>query len=282
LDVLDRPKSTHVDLTQPVSLPMYALPEMQAANSAFLAALRRRLRVKGLDIAGAASGSNHGAVLEGSRPGVLFTQMCGYPLFKHSRNQYRMLATPHYALPGCVEFRHRAFFMVRGDDPAECLDDLRGRVFGSNSLSSNTGMNLPRLSLARIAGGKRFFYSVVITGAHVTSLQYLAKRAIDVCSIDNVTWGLFRKFYPVAAEQYRILDQTASSPCPPFVTSIDRTESEVKALGEALDETMNDPELSHMRKVLELTELSVPEIDAYEQLAQYEREAAELDFPEIR
>jgi ABC-type phosphate/phosphonate transport system substrate-binding protein len=281
--VLDRPKSTHdVDLTQPLSLPMYALPEMEAANSAFLAALRRRLRVKDFDTAEAALGSNHGAVLRGGRSGVLFTQMCGYSLFKHCRNQYRMLATPHYALPGCLESRHRAFFMVRADDPAECLDDLRGRVFGCNSLLSNSGMNLPRLSLARIAGGKSFFSSVVITGAHVTSLQYLAERTIDVCSIDNVTWGFFRKFGPVAAEQYRILDETVSSPCLPFVTSIDRTASEVMALGEALYQIMNDPELSHIRKVLELTDLSVPDVDAYDRLAQYEREAAELDFPEIR
>ena len=49
---------------------------------------------------------------------------------------------------------HRAFFMVRVDDPAERLDDLRGRIFGCNSLLSNSGRNLPRLSLARTVGRK--------------------------------------------------------------------------------------------------------------------------------
>ena len=272
----------HVDLTHTFSVPMYALPEMKAANSALLAALRQRFRAKHFDTAKSASGTNHGAVGDGGQPGILFTQMCGYPLLKFCRNQYRMLATPHYALPGCVGPRHRAFFMVRADDPAERLDNLRGRVFGCNRLSSNSGMNLPRLALARIAGGRAFFSSVVVTGAHVTSLQYLADRTIDVCSIDSVTWGLFEKFSPVAAEQYRILDETVSSPCPPFVTSIDRTASEVAALGEALYETMRDPELSSVRDVLALSDLSVPDVDAYEGLAQHEREAAELDFPKIR
>ena len=113
--MFDRPKSTRdVDLTQPLSLPMYALPEMEAANSAFLAALRRRLRVKGFDTAEATLGSNHAAILKGGRPDVLFTQMCGYPLFKHYRNQYRVLGTPHYALSGCVVSRHRAFFIGGG------------------------------------------------------------------------------------------------------------------------------------------------------------------------
>jgi len=263
-----------------IALPMYALAEMEIANSAFLAALQRRLRAKGVDSTGLAFGN--GAVLKAAGPGILFTQICGYPLFKHFRDQYLMLATPHYAMPGCVGYHHRAFFMVRADDPAECLEDLRGRVFGCNSLLSNSGMNLPRLSLARIAGGKSVFSSVVMTDAHVTSLERLAEKSIDVCSIDSVTWGFFKKFRPAAAEQYRILDETASSPCLPFVTSVDTTESDVAALGEALSEIMNDPQISHIRKVLELTGLSVPDVAAYERLAQYEREAAELGFPEIR
>jgi ABC-type phosphate/phosphonate transport system substrate-binding protein len=272
----------NVDLPEAFSLPMYVLPEMEAANSAFLAALRNRLSIGDFDTTGIAFGRDHETGLDSRRAGVFFTQMCGYPLFKHRRSQYRMLATPHYALPGCVGSRHRAFFMVRARDPAECLADLRGRVFGCNSLLSNSGMNLPRLSLARIAGGKPFFSSVIMTGAHVASLRYLAEGTIDACSIDSVTWGLFKKYRHVVAEHYRILDETVPSPCPPFVTSIARMESEVTALGEALYEMMSDPELSKTRDVLELSGVSIPDGDAYEGLAQYEREAAELDFPEIK
>src|ERR1700691_333517 len=100
-----------------------------------------------------------------------------------------MLATPHYALPGSAGSTPRAFFMVRADDSDECLEDLRRRIFACNSLLSNSGMNLPRLSLARIAGGKPFFSSVVMTGGHVASLERLDDGRIDICSIDNVTWG---------------------------------------------------------------------------------------------
>ena len=263
------------------SLPMYALPEMTTTNSAFLDALQRRLRTKSFDGA-IGLDSNHSSVSDGILPRVLFTQLCGYPLFKHYRNQYCMLATPHYALPGCVGSSHRAFFIVRADDPAERLNDLRGRIFGCNSLLSNSGMNLPRLSLARIAGGKPFFASVIITGAHIKSLKRLAERAIDVCSIDNVTWGFFKKFRPVAAEGYRILDETAPSPSVPFVTSVNTTESAAVALAEALYEIMKEPRIAHIRGALELSGLSVPDIAAYERLAEYEREAAELGFAEIK
>ncbi|WP_247302990.1 MULTISPECIES: PhnD/SsuA/transferrin family substrate-binding protein [unclassified Bradyrhizobium] len=266
--MLDQSKSgANSETARPATLPMYCLPEMEVANSAFLTALQRRLRARGIDADG---------------PGILFTQICGYPLFKHYRDQYRMLATPHYAVPGCVGSSHRAFFMVRADDPAKRLEDLRGRIFGCNSLLSNSGMNLPRLSLASIAGGEPFFSSVVMTGAHVTSLERLDEGAIDVCSIDNVTWGFFKKFRSIAAERYRILTETVPSPSLPFVTSVDTTESDALAIAEALYEIVKDPQAADIRDVLELNALSVPDVTAYERLAEYEREAAELGYPQIQ
>jgi ABC-type phosphate/phosphonate transport system substrate-binding protein len=281
--MLDQSKSgANGETTWAASLPMYCLPEMEAANSAFLAALRRRLHVRGIAAAGTGVSSGHGAVSNSTGPQILFTQICGYPLFKHFRDQYRVLATPHYAMPGCVGSSHRAFFMVRADDPADRLDDLRGAIFGCNSLLSNSGMNLPRLSLARIADGRPFFSSVVMTGAHIRSLECLDEGSIDICSLDNVTWGFFKKFRPIAAERYRILAETAASPSLPFVTSVNTTEADARALVETLYDLMNDLEIGHIREVLELTGLSVLDVAAYERLAEYEREAAELGYPALK
>jgi ABC-type phosphate/phosphonate transport system substrate-binding protein len=97
----------------------------------------------------------------------------------------------------------------------------------------------------------------------VTSLQYLAKRTIDICAVDNVTWGLFTKFYPAAAARCRILEETASSPCLPFVTSLDTATSQFVQLREALYAVMNDPLLRVVREVLELAGLSNPDVDTY-------------------
>lgn len=261
-----------------VSLPMYELPEMREANIAFLAEVQLRLDAKGINAAG---GSVNSAASGKTTPEILFTQVCGYPLLKYYGDQYRILVTPHYAMPGCVGPNHRAFFMVRAYDPAGSLEDLRGRVFGCNSMLSNSGMNLPRLSLARVAGGKPFFSSVVMTGAHVRSLEHLDKGSIDICSIDNVTWGFFKKFRPAAAERYRVLAETPPSPSLPFVTSTNTTDSVAVALVEALCEIMSDPRIGHRCAALQLTDLSAPDLAAYKRLAEYEREAAELGYPEI-
>jgi ABC-type phosphate/phosphonate transport system substrate-binding protein len=172
--------------------------------------------------------------------------------------------------------------MVRINDPAKRLEDLRGGIFGCNSLLSNSGMNLPRLSLARIAGGRPFFSSVVMTGGHIASLERLSHGSIDICSIDSVTWGFFRKFRPVAAQQYRVLDETVTSPSLPFITSVNTTRADATAIAEALHEIIEDPQAGDIRGTLELVGLSVPDFAAYERLAEYEREAADLGFPAIK
>jgi ABC-type phosphate/phosphonate transport system substrate-binding protein len=281
-DTSTEPQRQEFAMMRTASLPMYCLPEMADANAAFWIALQRRLRTKGIDTTDVELECDGRPATEGIGPKIFFTQICGYPLFKHYRDQGIMLATPHYAMPGCTGSNHRAFFMVRADDPAERLEDLRGRIFGCNSLLSNSGMNLPRLSLARIAGGEPFFSSVVMTGGHVRSLERLGDRSIDVCSVDNVTWGFFRKFRPVVAQRYRILDETVTSPSLPFVTSVNTTASDATAMAEALHEIMGDPQTADLRGMLELAGLSVPDVGAYERLAQYEREAADLGFAEIR
>jgi hypothetical protein len=45
---------------------------------------------------------------------------------------------------------------------------------------------------------------------------------------------------------------------------------------------MHDPQTAGIRGVLELAGLSAPNVAAYERLAEFEREAADLGFPEIK
>jgi ABC-type phosphate/phosphonate transport system substrate-binding protein len=264
------------------SLPMYFLPEMADANAAFWAELHARLVRKGIDTTDLVFDHGRRPVPDGIGPEILFSQICGYPLFKAFRAQGQMLASPCYNFPGCEGPNHRAFFMVRADDPGQGLEDFRGRVFGCNSLLSNSGMNLPRLSLARIASGKPFFASVVMTGGHIPSLDKLRDGSIDLCSIDNVTWGFFKKNRPAAAAAFRVLAETIDSPSLPFVTSSTTSASDASLITEALFELFDDPSTAGIRDALALPAIALPDVAAYERLARYEQEAAELGYPELR
>jgi ABC-type phosphate/phosphonate transport system substrate-binding protein len=263
------------------SLPMYPFPETTAATAAFWDALGARLIAGRLDIDDVVFEGARAPVREGIAPNVLFTQICGYPLFKVFRDQGTVLATPSFAFAGCEGPNHCAFLIVRAKDPAERLEDLRGRVFGCNSRLSNSGMNLPRLALARIAEGRPFFHKVVMTGGHLASLDHLHRERIDLCAIDCVTWGLFRKFRPADAMHYRILAQTAPSPSPPLVTCTTTNARVVATLRQSLDMVFSDPGTAGTRETLGLKAVSVPNTSAYERLADYEKEAQDLGYPNL-
>jgi ABC-type phosphate/phosphonate transport system substrate-binding protein len=264
------------------SLPMYNLPEMQGANEAFLHALNERIIERGLEACDAGTGEGPWLRPDGIGPETLFTQICGYPLFKHFRGRGVVLATPCYAIEGCDGPSHRAFFMVRVDESAQRLEDFRDRIFGCNSLGSNSGMNLPRLSLARIADRRPLFRAVVLTGSHVQSLAQLVDGKIDLCSVDCVTWGFVARFRPELAKRVRVLAPTASSPSLPFVTSAARLPDEIHALRAALDDFFADPGTAAIRATLTITKIEYLPDSAYAILASYEKEAAALGYPEIR
>jgi hypothetical protein len=146
---------------------MYPCSETTAATAAFWDVLRVRLNA-GESTPAMWCLRARAPAPEGIGPDVLFTQICGYPLYKVFRDQGTVLATPSFAFAGCEGPNHCAFFMVRAKDPAERLEDLRGRVFGCNSRLSNSGMNLATAhachgSRLRIAEGRPFFRKVVMT-----------------------------------------------------------------------------------------------------------------------
>ena len=147
---------------------------------------------------------------------------------------------------------------------------MRERVFGCNSVHSNSGMNLPRLSLARVAGGTPFFARVAWTGGHLASLRALQAGDIDLCSVDCVTWGLACRHAPHLADGLRVLAWTEPSPCLPFVTSAAASATDAGALSAAL-QGATDPALF-------LQGVSHVGAAAYDVLADYEVEARQLGY----
>ena len=252
-------------MTRTASLPMYAFPALAAAHQALWDRLRAGLpdAPERLDLARL-------PVPDAIGPEVLFTQVCGFPLFRRYRGQAVALGTPHYGLEGCNGPAHRAAFVVRAADPADGLAAMRGRVFGCNSVHSNSGMNLPRLSLARIAGGAPFFARVAWTGGHLASLHALLAGDIDLCSVDCVTWGLARRHAPELTDGLRVLAWTEPSPCLPFVTSAATSPAEADALRAALEGATSP--------ALYLQGVSRLDPSAYDVLADYEAEARRLGY----
>jgi ABC-type phosphate/phosphonate transport system substrate-binding protein len=263
------------------SLPMYNLSELADRNAAFWKALSEEIDVQRIPALPSQLSFSRPAVPEAIGREVLFSQTCGYPLQTIFRGQYSLLGAPTYDFPGCGAASHRAFIIVRKDSDLKSIEDLRGSRFALNSRHSNSGMNLPRLMLARRGATGRFFGSVVETGSHTESLRRVAAGELDAASIDCVTYGFFNACCPDKVSALRVLDETSQSPAIPFVTSAATPADQADALRSALFRVANDPRHRPVLRGLHIEAITAVDPSSYQYLMDCEREAADRGYPEL-
>jgi len=280
MSILRRPVAASEAISV-AALPMYDLPELQAANDALWSSIVRSLAGEGIEAPGALT---RGADLDRlwRDPALLLAQTCGYPLVTSLDGAVRLVATPRYRAPGCVGPFYRSAVIVAAASPAMRLADLRGGRCAVNQSASNSGMNLLRAEVARAAGGRAFFGEVRFTGAHLASLEAVASAQADVAAIDAVAFAHVRRWRPQLARQVRVLQWTQASPGLPLITSLSTPPDVVDALRRALDAACADPALADVRQTLLIDGFNVLRTSHYAAVRHAQDFAAQLAYPELR
>ncbi|PVM86013.1 phosphate/phosphite/phosphonate ABC transporter substrate-binding protein [Caulobacter radicis] len=270
----------HRPVAAVAALPMYDLPELREANDQLWSAIARRLKARGVR---APARLSRDEPLENvwRNPDLLLAQTCGYPLAKQLKGAVRVLATPRYRAAGCDGALHRSAILVRAEDPAANLADLRGQRCALNDPASNTGMNLLRAEIAPLAGGERFFRSVVLTGAHVASAQAVIDGDADVAAVDCVTWAHIQRHRPTLAGGLRVLAWTAATPGLPLIASAALPASVHATTLAVLDEVATDPALRSARQALLLDGFDLLPAAHYRAVVHLEDLARGLAYPKL-
>lgn len=263
------------------ALPMYDPPALQPANDALWRALSLRLIEAG--IAGVPERLTRGVppAMLWREPRLMLAQCCGYPLATALRGLVKLVATPRYRAPGCHGVFARSAIIVRRDHPAEALAELRGRRCVINEDDSNTGMNLLRAAVARVADRRPFFRAVLVSGSHRESLGMIAAGEADVAAIDPVTLAHLQLLEPRLAAAVRVLDWTLPSLSLPLVTSRDTDAATIAALRAALADIAVDPGLAAMRETLFLAGFDALDEIAYDSVLEIERSAVRRGYPHL-
>ena len=162
------------------------------------------------------------------------------------------------------------------------LADLRGCRFVYNSRHSNSGMNLPRRALADIAAGAPYFSSITETHSQPGNIERVARREADATCVDCVTYAFFCRHRPELGGLTRILAVTPPSPSIPFVTSMATPDDLRERLQSALFRVARAPEWKEVRAGLMLRDIVPVRPEAYAVQLDYERQAADLGYPELR
>jgi ABC-type phosphate/phosphonate transport system substrate-binding protein len=263
------------------SLPMYDLPGLDAATDAWWVGLAAAFRAEGLDEV-PDNLTRGGDVLElWTAPDLFFSQTCGYPLTHALAGEVALVATPVYACPGCEGGSYHSEILVRSDDAAEALADLRGRRAAMNGADSQSGCSALRHAVADLADNGRFFAEVRTSGSHLQSMRLVAEGAADVCAIDTVTYHLIIRTQPQVAEGLRVLATSATAPALPYIARRDLPDVDLTRLRSGLARACADPSLAEVRAALLLAGIEVRPLSDYDRILDMEAEAGAAGYPEL-
>lgn len=264
-----------LDNAQPFAfLPMYDWPEVRSETDRLWSLLREALADLGLS---APSQLERGReLMDGWRDQTLLLgQTCGLPLVRHLLDSVCVIGSPDYGLPGCPPGHYCSVVVVREEDPAVSLGDLRGRRLAFNHPGSQSGEGALRHMLAPLAEGKPFFSSVMETGSHRAALKSVAAGDADAAALDAMSYRLAQAHEP-AARSVRVLLATPSTPGLPMITSKanrERVPLLRQAVATAIAAAPQD-----LRTALSLNGFAAFDADDYGVIAERDRHAAALGY----
>jgi ABC-type phosphate/phosphonate transport system substrate-binding protein len=263
------------------SLGMYDLPELASITDAWWSGLRRHFMAQGLSDLPAALNRSGDPVERLKAAGLSFAQTCGFPLTHKLKGHVQLLATPRYLVPGCAGATYVSWIVVRQDEQAKTLADLRGRRVAYNDDGSQSGYNSLRAMLAPLAHGGRFLGAAIESGAHRNSLAMVKAGAANAAAIDCVTFALIARAAPQEVQGIRVLCASATAPGLPYVTAAETSPSDVQRLQNGIEAAFADPALTQTRAALALDGCEFLLPAAYEVIPAMESAAIAGGYPRL-
>ena len=120
------------------SLPMYNFPEIRSALDDFWNGLVVHLKREGVpDVPGSLT---HGVSVNKlwDDPSLFFTQCCGYDVVNQYVSLLHPIAVPHFSVSGCSGPEYSSLIIVRDDNPASDVLEMKGAVAVINGPESHS------------------------------------------------------------------------------------------------------------------------------------------------
>ncbi len=264
---------------RPVSLGMYALPEMSEPLRLWWEGLARHFREAGVERVPDKLDTPDDLISHWLDKDLLFSQTCGFPLTNVLEDRVTLIATPIYDAPGCDGIDYRSMIIVRDDLNIDTLEDLRACDVAINNWDSQSGFNALRAKISTLAEpGERFFDRTMLTTGHGRSIEAVRNGEAHCAAIDGVTFALFERYRPEDIAGLRIIDQTDPSPGLPYITRRDIEDEELDAIRTGLFAALADPQLTVPRADLLLKGAEVVELDTYDKIRQMAVQGKDVVF----
>jgi ABC-type phosphate/phosphonate transport system substrate-binding protein len=160
-------------------------------------------------------------------PQLLLSQSCGWPIVDRLAARVTVVGAFTYAGVSTPDARYRSVLVTRADDVDIALPGRRVAVNGYDSLSGWVSLRAAVNPLG----------PVIVTGAHVRSVEAVRSAAADLACIDGVTWALLQRHRPDAVAGLAVVGHGPDIPCLPLITT---PSTDIAALRAALAGVRNE------------------------------------------
>lgn len=233
---------------------MYDLPFLKSAVDAFWAGLRPFFIDAGVSC----------VPWELSRPSKLeshwldqnlvLSQTCLYPLGTMLRDRVTVLATPHYDAPDCEGACYRNLVLMHKDRERPVSGISSSDVFAYNEEGSYSGYAaVSRMTASdgcSIGSPRTFFKSLRSSGGHLNSMEMVADRVADLCSVDCVTYALSKLYAADMLEELVVIARGPLAPGLPLITRRSVLHGEIDALRLGLKTFSKAPKTEGLRRAI--------------------------------
>ena len=169
---------------------------------------------------------------------------------------------------------YTSVFIVRRDDPAVTLGDLKNRRLALTDEYSTSGYLLPRVILARggVKNPSSFFKEVVLTGSHDRSIEAVLEGTVDAAAVGD----FFIKLLPKGkGDALKVIASSEGIPVGPITMRKDLSPNLLERVRKALDgyETRLSEE---RRRITEVNRFVPQKASDFDVVRDYYRESKAL------
>lgn len=197
------------------SLPMYDMAALAGANDALWAAVRDRLRARGV-AAPDALDRDRGMWDGWTAPDLVLGQTCGMPYRTRLHGKVTLIAAADYGLEETPAGFYHSVFVARADDPRDAAEDFATARYAYNQPESHSGWAAPQTWAAD--RGFRF-RPALETGGHRLSALAVAEGRADIAALDAVTWRFLTIHEPALPGRLKVVGRTQVAPGLPFIAA---------------------------------------------------------------
>jgi len=160
--------------------------------------------------------------------------------------------------------------IVRSGSEFRCFMDLRGASWAYNEPGSQSGYNITRHHLARLAEGKGYFGRVIEARSHLRALEMVLSGAIDATAIDSTVLEIELALRPELDKDLRVIEILGPSPMPPWVvnTSVPPgLRDEIREIFWAMHDTESGRAVLQQGRLLKMARVRDEDYDAIRDMA---------------